>query len=161
LYASLFLETSRVSGALFGKTPTIKPTNGEGCYQSAITSNSDRSFTRMKFLVGRDYCISKNRNLTVDESFSLYAEALSSLTFIEDGSIFTVASTAESNVLGNKGMDACLVSMFQRIKTQSDKSRANGMMFFDEGHKDIFGNFAKLKSTSQPGHQKAHGKTEV
>jgi hypothetical protein len=73
-------------------------------------------------ILGRKGLLHKqNRNLTVDESFSLYAEALSSLTFIEDGSIFTVASTAESNVLGNRGMDACLVSMFQRIKTQSDK----------------------------------------
>jgi hypothetical protein len=43
-------------------------------------------------ILGRKGLLHKqNRNLTVDESFSLYAEALSSLTFIEDGSIFTVA----------------------------------------------------------------------
>jgi Protein of unknown function (DUF3800) len=98
-------------------------------------------------ILGRKGLLHKeHRNLTVHEANSLYSDALSSLNFLENDSIFTVSATADSDVLGNRGMDACLVTMFQRLKRQAEALKTNGIMFFDEGHKEYIRQFRKARN---------------
>lgn len=75
------------------------------------------------------------RNLTPDEAVAVYADALKTLTWLPDNSIMSSYATDQSELMGHKGIFACLFGLFQRIRNQCGIERTNGMMFFDEGHK--------------------------
>lgn len=75
------------------------------------------------------------RNLTHDEAVSLYADALKTLTWLPDKSIMSSFATDQSELMGHKGIFACLFGLFQRIRNQCGIESTNGMIFFDEGHK--------------------------
>jgi hypothetical protein len=61
-----------------------------------------------------------NRNLSVDEAYGLYRDALESLAFLQTTSILTVSASTNSQIAGSRGMEACLHAMFQRIGKQVD-----------------------------------------
>jgi hypothetical protein len=64
-------------------------------------------------ILGRKGLLHKqNRNLTVDESFSLYAEALSSLTFIEDAQYLLSPRPLNRMFLAIKGWTLALYPCF-------------------------------------------------
>lgn len=75
------------------------------------------------------------RNLTHPEATSLYADALKTLAWLPDKSIMSTYATEQSELMGHKGIFACLFGLFQRIRNQCGVERINGMVFFDEGHK--------------------------
>jgi hypothetical protein len=74
------------------------------------------------------------RNLTHDEATALYKDALATLTWLPNNSIMTTFATDQSELMGHKGIFACLFGLFQRIRNQCG-AHTNGMIFFDEGHK--------------------------
>ena len=75
------------------------------------------------------------RNLTHVEATALYTDALKNLTWLPDSSIMSSYATDQSELMGHKGIFACLFGLFQRIRNQCGIERINGMIFFDEGHK--------------------------
>lgn len=75
------------------------------------------------------------RNLTPVESTNLYKDALASLTWLPERSIMSTYATESSELMGHKGIDACLFGLFQRIRNNCHHIQVNGMIFFDEGHK--------------------------
>lgn len=75
------------------------------------------------------------RNLSHPEAFALYSDALKSLTWLPDKAIMSTYATGTSELMGHKGIFACLFGLFQRIRNQCN-THTNGMVFFDEGHKE-------------------------
>jgi hypothetical protein len=74
------------------------------------------------------------RNLTPPEAVALYKDALASLTWVPKHSIMSTFATDKTELMGHKGIDACLFGLFQRIRNQCLHDQVNGMIFFDEGH---------------------------
>jgi uncharacterized protein DUF3800 len=74
------------------------------------------------------------RNLSPDEAVALSRDALATLTWLPENSIMSAFATEKSELMGHKGIDACLFGLFQRIRNQCHHTNVNGMMFFDEGH---------------------------
>jgi hypothetical protein len=79
-----------------------------------------------------------HRNLSVEESYALYKDAVSWLSILPDNSIVTVAAKPGSLFYGAKDLEACFLGLFQRLRTHcaSKDERTNGMLFFDEGHEE-------------------------
>jgi Protein of unknown function (DUF3800) len=75
------------------------------------------------------------RNLTPAEATWLYKDALKTLTWIPERSIMSTYATETSELMGHEGINACLFSLFQRIRNHCQYTNVNGMLFFDEGHK--------------------------
>ena len=75
-----------------------------------------------------------DRNLGVRESVQLYRDALHSLTFLEAGSVITTYAGDGRTVGGADGIEACMVGLFQRLRTQCSVNDVNALVFFDEGH---------------------------
>jgi hypothetical protein len=74
------------------------------------------------------------RNLTHEEAEAVYKAALSTLTWLPQNAIMTTFATDRSELMGHKGIFACLFGLFQRMRNQCG-DHTNGMVFFDEGHK--------------------------
>src|SRR5204863_3663430 len=72
--------------------------------------------------------------LTPTEAVALYQDALAKLTWLPPGAIMSAYATNTSSLMGHKGIDACLFSLFQRIRNDCHHRSVNGMIFFDEGH---------------------------
>jgi hypothetical protein len=75
------------------------------------------------------------RNLTPPEATALYKDALKTLTWIPERSIMSTYASQGSELMGHKGIAACLFGLFQRIRNHCNHTSVNGMVFFDEGHK--------------------------
>jgi len=74
------------------------------------------------------------RNLSPAEAVALYRDALATLTWLPERAIMTTYATAQSELMGYKGVAACLFGMFQRMRSHCRVLKVNGMAFFDEGH---------------------------
>jgi hypothetical protein len=74
------------------------------------------------------------RNLSPIESTALYKDALAKLTWLPVGAIMSAYATDQSELMGHKGIAACLFGLFQRIRNDCSYRSVNGLMFFDEGH---------------------------
>ena len=74
------------------------------------------------------------RNLSPTEATALYEDALKSLTWLPERSIMTTFATDKSNLMGHEGIAACLLGLFQRMRSHCNYTNVNGMIFFDEGH---------------------------
>jgi hypothetical protein len=74
------------------------------------------------------------RNLSPNEAFALYGDALRTLTWLPERSIMTTYATDTSKLMGHEGIAACLFGLFQRMRNDCTLTRVNGMVFFDEGH---------------------------
>src|SRR5579883_1608551 len=66
------------------------------------------------------------RNITHVEATDLYADALKTLTWLPDKSIMSTYATDQSELMGHKGIFACLFGLFQRIRNQCGVERING-----------------------------------
>jgi hypothetical protein len=74
------------------------------------------------------------RNLNPVEAVDLYHGALETLTWLPTESIVSAYATDKSELMGHKGIAACLFGLFQRIRNYCYRNEVNGMIFFDEGH---------------------------
>lgn len=74
------------------------------------------------------------RNLSPIQATALYKDALATLTWLPDGAIMSAFATDTSQLMGHKGIAACLLGLFQRIRNDCNYRKVNGLMFFDEGH---------------------------
>lgn len=86
-----------------------------------------------EILAHRGLLIKGRQNLRPDQAYALYADALTGLSFLPDGSIITAYATNESVLMGHKGIKAAMFGLFQRIRRQCG-SQVNGLMLFDDGH---------------------------
>jgi hypothetical protein len=77
-----------------------------------------------------------HRNLSPTEAAYLYSDALITLDWLPAGSIMSAFATDTSELMGHKGIDACLFGLFQRIRNDCHHTNANGMIFFDGDHKN-------------------------
>jgi hypothetical protein len=75
-----------------------------------------------------------HRNLNPVEAVALYQDALAKLTWLPNGAIMSAYATNTSSLMGHTGIDACMFSLFQRIRNDCSHRNFNGMLFFDEGH---------------------------
>jgi hypothetical protein len=74
------------------------------------------------------------RNLSPTQATALYKDALANLTWLPNGAIMSSFGTDLSQLMGHKGIAACLLGLFQRIRNDCHHRKINGLMFFDEGH---------------------------
>lgn len=74
------------------------------------------------------------RNLSPTEATGLYQDALAELAWLPNGAIMSAFATDASSLMGHSGIDACMFSLFQRIRNDCNHRNVNGMIFFDEGH---------------------------
>jgi hypothetical protein len=74
------------------------------------------------------------RNLSPTEATTLYQDALATLTWLPNGAIMSAYATDTSSLMGHTGIDACMLSLFQRIRNDCQHRNVNGLIFFDEGH---------------------------
>ena len=74
------------------------------------------------------------RNFRPDDAVMFYKEALARPTFLEPASIFTVFGFSDSRVAGFAGIEATMVGLLQRLRTQCSSNGVDGLLFFDEGH---------------------------
>lgn len=76
------------------------------------------------------------KNLSPEEAFSAYNDALSRITFLPKNSIITVAANEKTSLFGWTGVEASIMALLQRIRTHCDTEveNRNGLIFFDEGH---------------------------
>jgi hypothetical protein len=77
------------------------------------------------------------------EAFDLYKSALGSLTFLRDGSIFSVYATRGIHLYGHRKTQAALYALFQRMQKHCDGWLCNSLVFFDEGHAEYRSLFRK------------------
>ncbi|WP_157357582.1 DUF3800 domain-containing protein [Mesorhizobium metallidurans] len=75
------------------------------------------------------------RNLLPNEAVDLYKDALATADFLPDASIITAYSTDASQFAGETGIGVCMLTLFQRMRSQCQARRTNGLVFFDEGNK--------------------------
>ncbi|WFU33065.1 DUF3800 domain-containing protein [Bradyrhizobium brasilense] len=75
-----------------------------------------------------------HRNLSPTEATALYKGALSSLDWLPNGAIMSASATDNSELMGHRGIAACLLGLFQRIRNDCNHRKVNALMFFDEGH---------------------------
>lgn len=61
------------------------------------------------------------------------------------GSIITAYATATTEFAGNKGMSACMLSLFQRMRSQCRAEGVKAMVFFDEGHDEYISEYRRAK----------------
>lgn len=87
----------------------------------------------------------KWRNLLPHEAWDVYADALASLNFLPPGSILTTYTTSTSQYAGEVGMGACLLTLFQRMRSQCNARKTNAIVFFDEGHTEYIRAFRKAQ----------------
>jgi len=76
------------------------------------------------------------RNLTFIEAKATYVSALQSLNFLPANAIATTYATNKSTLFWAKGIEATLIGLFQRIRRDCDTNGHNGMILFDDGHKE-------------------------
>lgn len=85
------------------------------------------------------------RNLSPDGAYEAYHDALSSINFLPPASVLSSFATDESTLMGNRGVKACLVALFQRLRSQCISDNVNGLLFFDEGHSEYIKNFRQAQ----------------
>lgn len=85
------------------------------------------------------------RNLSPVEAVALYKSALAKMDFLPDASLLTAYATDKTRYAGEVGIGACLIALFQRMRTQCSKRRTNGLVFFDEGHSEYLRAFRKAQ----------------
>jgi hypothetical protein len=85
------------------------------------------------------------RNLSPDEARALYAGALANLTWLPSGAIMSAYATNTSELMGHRGIFACLLSLFQRIRNDCYHRKVNGLVFFDEGHPEYITLYRKAQ----------------
>jgi hypothetical protein len=76
-------------------------------------------------------------------AWKAYADALRSLSFLPDRSIFSIYTTRSASLYGHRKLEASLYAAFQRIERQNKSSRQRAMIFFDEGHSEYRGLYRK------------------
>lgn len=85
------------------------------------------------------------RNLLPHEAVALYKDALATANFLPDASIITAYATDQSQFAGESGIGVCLLTLFQRMRSQCQARNTNGIVFFDEGHKSYLTAFRKAQ----------------
>jgi hypothetical protein len=97
----------------------------------------------------------ENRNLSHHEARELVIDALKGLEgVLQPASIITAYATDVSEFAGNKGMSACLLSLFQRLRMQANADRVKGMLFFDEGHDEYVSEYRRAQKYLPTGSNK-------
>jgi len=91
------------------------------------------------------------RNLTPTEAYAAYQDALATLTYLDPSSILTTHATGRSSLYGTSGIEAGIVALLQRMRTQCDMERRNGMVFFDEGHDEYINMYRRAVRHLQTG----------
>lgn len=104
-----------------------------------------------KLLKGAGQYHKSGRNLALDEAFAAYQDALTTLDFLEPASIMTTHATIKSSLYGARGIEAGIVGLLQRMRTQCDKKFRNGMVFFDEGHDEYISMYRRAVRHLQTG----------
>lgn len=87
----------------------------------------------------------RGRNLSTDEAVETYTVALKTADFLPEASIITTYATADSAFAGATGVDVCLLTLFQRMRSQCEGRGTNGIVFFDEGHHEYIHAFRKAQ----------------
>jgi hypothetical protein len=85
------------------------------------------------------------RNLSPEQAVAVYRDALKTIDFLPDASIITAYATDKSSFAGEAGIRVCLLTLFQRMRSQCQARRTNGIVFFDEGHKTYISAFRKAQ----------------
>lgn len=85
-------------------------------------------------LAGKGLLHKSGRNLSKEEAAVLFQTAMQRLDFLPDASVLVASATAKSSLFGEVKMQAALLGMLQRMRTQSSAEKTAGMVFFDEGH---------------------------
>lgn len=85
------------------------------------------------------------RNLSPDEAVTVYKDALATTNFLPDESIITAYATDKSKFAGEAGIGVCMLTLFQRTRSQCEARQTNGLVFFDEGHKAYISAFRKAQ----------------
>lgn len=91
------------------------------------------------------------RNLSPTEAHAVYEDALATLTFLDPSSILTTHATTKSSLYGTRGIEASIVALLQRMRTQCDVEKRNGMVFFDEGHDEYINMYRRAVRHLQTG----------
>ncbi|MEJ0065484.1 MAG: hypothetical protein WDM85_08590 [Caulobacteraceae bacterium] len=69
-----------------------------------------------------------------DESVSVFKGILGEINFLPDASIFTVVGQRGGLLYGEERLARVMNALFQRMRMQTVARKANGMVFFDQGH---------------------------
>lgn len=93
-----------------------------------------------KLASGRGRYKHGKHQLTLTEAEQIYRTALSRLTFLPPLSIITAVGTRSSQLYGYSRLEALLYAVLQRMRTACERTKRNGLIFFDEGH----GEYRKL-----------------
>lgn len=65
-----------------------------------------------------------------------YRKALLGLDFLPSQSIWCASATRAANLYGHGRMEAALYALLQRVAKYCERNKRNGLIFFDEGHKE-------------------------
>lgn len=76
------------------------------------------------------------RQLNATEAFALYADALATLTFLPDHSINTTFATDHTALYWASGIEAAMIGLFQRLRSNCIAQDVHGLIIFDDGHKE-------------------------
>lgn len=87
----------------------------------------------------------KWRNLAPDEAVAVYKDALATVNFLPEDSIVTAYATDQSQFAGEVGIGVCMLTLFQRMRSQCLARKTNGLIFFDEGNKSYISAFRKAQ----------------
>lgn len=75
-----------------------------------------------------------NRPFSRGEADAAYLGALTSLNFLEQGSILSVCGGKGQMLYGEERLSRVMYALFQRMRMQCISRNVNAMAFFDEGH---------------------------
>ena len=89
-----------------------------------------------KLASGRGRYLRGKHSFGQERGSEAYRTILSLLDFLPEQCIMSVASTRDTNLYGHTRLESSLYGLFQRIGVYCRKNNRNGMVFFDEGHKE-------------------------
>jgi len=65
---------------------------------------------------------------------AVYRRFLEAIDFLPDESIMSVAAFSTSALYGSTRLEAAMIALFQRMRTQCSFEKVNAFTFFDQGH---------------------------
>lgn len=87
-----------------------------------------------KLATGRNRYDGGANSIQNQAAYNAYSNALQSLSFLPDGSVFSVCAPRSYKLFGYTRLEAALYAMFQRMERQLTSKNRFGLIFFDEGH---------------------------
>jgi hypothetical protein len=88
----------------------------------------------VKLASGRGQFLHGRFNFKYKQAADVYSEILSSITFLPDEAIMSVAAPKHRYLYGHERLEAAMYALFQRMRRKSLADQTNAIAFFDQGH---------------------------